>query len=233
MAAMLISYLKTAVRGLLRRRLYAAINIAGLAVGLACALLISLYVRHELSYEAFNELRERVFRVVRQGDLVLPAPLAASIAETFAEVESTARLTGAWRPLIRRAETLAVQQAAMADPALLGMLDIPFVRGGAIERPYTAVLSVETARYYFGDDDPLGQTLRWDTSFDVEVTGVFTLPTNTHFAVPVLVSYSTMAVEPTFGPLGPDAWFGANTGSKMIPATLWTSSPTLRYPRMP
>lgn len=211
---MLLSYLKTAVRSLLRQRLYAAINIGGLAVGLACSLLILLYVRHELSYESFNLSRDRVYRMVRRQALLHPVPLADAMLASLPEVVAIARHSPVARILISRAQVRAVRPLVFADPELFTLLDIPFTRGKretALDGPYRIAISTEMARAYFGDEDPTGQTLRWDNKLDVEVTGVYRLPANTHFPFHLVVSFSTMWANDVWGDVDPDMWSGGGT----------------------
>ena len=157
--AMLPNYLKTARRSLQAQRLYAAINVGGLAIGLACSMLILLYVRHELSYERFNEGRDRVFRLIRSDRLVHPAALVPVMQHIFPEAEAVARTAMIMGPLIGRGDHKTFHEALFVEPELFGVLDIPFVRGDrdtALEKPWKVAISTELARVYFGDEDPMG-----------------------------------------------------------------------------
>ena len=211
---MLLSYLRTALRSLLHQRLYTVINIVGLAVGLACSLLVLLYVRHELSYEDFNRRQERVFRLVRGEEIRHPAALAGLIRGTFPEVEEVARLFHVSDPLISHGKVQTFQRVATGDPAIFSLLDLRFVSGdpAALEMPHKIAISTEMARVYFGHGvDAVGETLRWDTLFECEVAGVYELPDNTHFALHFVLSLSTVAVEPAFGRVHNWGGFGGLT----------------------
>jgi len=116
----------------------------------------------------------------------------------------------------------AFREVAVADERLLDVLDIPFVRGDrstALVGPYKMAISTEIARAYFGDEDPLGKRLRWDTSYDVQVSGVYELPANSHFPVPMLMSMSTIWVEPAYDSVTPQDWWGSSTGAYLYVMT--------------
>ena len=211
---MLLSYLKTASRSLLHHPVFSVINVTGLAVGMACSLLILLFVRHELSYEDFNDDADRVYRLVRGRELYHPAPLGPVISDTFHEIEAVARTSVIVRPLIARGENKVHRKVVLGEPALFDVLDIPFVRGDratALDGPYRIVLSKEVARAYFGDSDPVGQTLRYDSGEDYEVTGIYELPANSHFPFEVVVSYSSIWSDKRWGPVDREDWWGAGT----------------------
>ena len=220
---MLMSYLKIAVRNLLRHWTYTLINVAGLAVGLTCSMLIFLYIDHELSYEDFNRRGDRVYRLIREGShLLQPVPLADVIRRQFPDVEDVACLGGVVRPLISYGQVRAFREVAPADERLLEVLDIPFVRGDrqtALARPYQMAMSTEMARAYFGDEDPIGKMVKWDTSCEVEVTGVYELPAKSHFPVPMLISLDTRYVEPAWGPVDPAHWWGSATDAYLYVVT--------------
>ena len=113
-------------------------------------------------------------------------------------------------PADQSCEVRAFREVAWADERLLDVLDIPFVRGDrstALAAPYKAAASTQMAQAYFGDENPMGRLLRWDTSAEVEVTGVYELPTYTHFPLHMLVSMSTIYVEPDWGPVDPQRWW--------------------------
>jgi putative ABC transport system permease protein len=210
----LLNYLKTAYRALLRQRLYTIVNLIGLAIGLTCSLLILLYVRHELGYESFNRDGDRVFRMVRQEALLHPVPLAEAMLAALPEVEAIARHSPRSRILIGRGNVKAVRSLVLADPELLDILDIPFTRGTrgkALAGPNRVAISTEMALAYFGDDDPIGQTLRYDEKLDLEVTGVYELPANTHFPFQLVVSFSTIWIEAASGTVDPSRWSGAGS----------------------
>jgi putative ABC transport system permease protein len=192
---MLKNYLKIAVRNLKKNAVYSSINIAGLAVGMACCILITLYVLHELSYDKFHQNANRIFRVRLNLDLngvlyqepSIPFPAAEALARDFPEVEKAVRF---YRnddfPLVELGDRKFIEERFFfADAAVFEMFDFPLVKGEAktaFSEPNSVVLSEDMARKYFGETDPLGQTLRYQKKFDLKVTGVMkNVPNNAHF----------------------------------------------------
>jgi len=209
---MLHSWLKTALRGLLRQPLFALINIVGLAGGLACSLLILSYVQHERSYEDFNPRADRVFQLMEGNQKAwYPAALAGLILGQMPQVEAVAPSISSGRPLLSYGRRQFYHRVTMGDTNLLELLDLPFVYGdrdAALIRPYAMVLSERVAQQFFGDRDPTGELLRWDTACDIEVTGVFSPPTNTHYEPELILSLRTVEVEPAYGPIPLQIWSG-------------------------
>ena len=208
---MLRNYLTVACRSLARHKAYAAINSLGLTIGMACCLLIALYVRHELSYDRFHSKVDRTYRLVSPSEPMQFLPLGPLLKEELPEVEEVTRTspTGFTRPLISYGDKQFYHMVYHADESFFRVFDFPFVRGdraSALSRPYTVVISTEIAEQYFGRDDPLGKRLRWDTSHELEVAGVIELPTNTHFPFHLLYSLETFAVEPVFSRWDMGSW---------------------------
>ena len=159
---MLQSYLKTALRNLLRQRLHTAISIAGLATGMASSLLIFAFVWHESTYESFNEKSGRVFLVGPPEVGNLPTPMI-EVMRALPEVAGVAHLWITVHPMLSSHRLQAFQQVTAAGTHLFEFLDIPFVHGDratALSRPFTTVISERMSHLYFGDEDPIGRTLR-------------------------------------------------------------------------
>ena len=211
---MLISYLKTALRLLLRQRLYTAINIVGLAVGFACSLLILTYVQHELSYEAFNDRADRLYLVVKGGEAAYyPTQVVGLLTDHLTQVAEVARVFGTSRPLIGHGDVHAVHPVLSATPNLLDLLGLPVLRerrDGA-SPPLSLVISERMARTYFGDRDPLGATMSWDNTEEAVVTGVFKRPSNTHLDVDLVV-FSAWEAELDAG----GRWEGGRVGNYYV-----------------
>jgi putative ABC transport system permease protein len=196
-----------------RHKLYPLINVFGLSVGMTCGILILAYVGFEFSFDGYHEKAERIFRVAsRRASLgtenafaTVPAPTGPTMAAEFPEVVEAVRFS----PTVRRA--FAVGDRAFfqdgvfyADRSVFRVFSFVLVKGDpdtALEAPFTMVLTEATARKYFGDEDPLGKTVRWDNRFDYRVTGVVkTPPPNSHFAFEVLASFSTfLQYDPRIG----------------------------------
>ena len=209
---MLHSWLKTALRALLRQPLFALINILGLAGGLACSLLILSYVQHERRYEQFNPRADRVFQLMKGSEKArYPVAVAGLLLDQMPQVEAVAPSVSSGRPLLSYGRRQFYHRVTTGDTRLLEILDLPFVHGdrdSALLRPYTIVLSQRVAQQFFGDRNPTGELLRWDTAYDIEVTGVFAPPTNTHYESELILSLRTVEVEPAYGPIALQRWSG-------------------------
>ncbi|WP_080054686.1 ABC transporter permease [Spirosoma aerolatum] len=203
---MLTNYLKIAWRTLQKQRGFAFINIFGLAVGLACCLLITLYVLDELSYDRYNEKADRIYRV--QSDIkfggndmrfaVSPDPVGPTLKKDYPQVEQYVRLhqRGTW--LVKRAgETTNLREdnVTFADSTLFDVFTLPLISGDpkrALAEPNTIVISESAAKRHFGNQNPMGQTLLLDNRLTFKVSGVMRdMPKNAHFhadLIPTMLS---------------------------------------------
>ena len=180
------------------------INITGLAVGMACCFLIFLYVNFELSYDSFHSKADRIYLlngdekmptgVMRQG--MTSAAMGVAMARAFPEIEAVVREQ--FQSMLIRHGAAAFQEdhAAYVDSAFFSVFDFPLLRGDrrtALSAPSSVVLSESTAKKYFGESDPIGQTLLIrDEGIAVKVTGIMKdMPENTELKADVLLSTST------------------------------------------
>ncbi|MCI0693863.1 ABC transporter permease [candidate division KSB1 bacterium] len=218
------NYLKIALRNLKKNAVYSSINIAGLAAGMACCILITLYVLHELSYDKFHQRSGRIFRVRLDLDLngvlyrepSIPFPAAEAFARDFPEVEKAMRF---YRnddfPMIEIGDRKFIEERFFfADAAVFEIFDFPLLEGDtktAFSEPNSVVLTEDMARKYFGEADPLGQTLRYQKQLDLKVTGVAkNVPNNAHFKFDFLapLQFQLNLWEGQSGPSGRhNQWF--------------------------
>ena len=166
---MLKNYLIVATRNLLKHRAYSAINIAGLAIGMACCILMLLYVQHSLSYDRFHKDRDRIYRLMRQmevpgQDPTFHASVSGAIAqileEGVPEVEVATRVWLNNYEWIRYGETILEPAVRLVEPSFFEVFDFPLVKGdpsSVFDEPYSAVITEWMVRTYFGDEDPLGK----------------------------------------------------------------------------
>jgi len=212
------NYLTSAVRAARRHLGYTAINVIGLAVGIAVCLLITLYVRHELSYDDFHAEVDRIYRVITQGDRSA-APVASWPAIREIMQQNSALSVAAFfdNPTVVRNETTrANEEVIVAQPSFFDIFTFPLRAGSAEEalaEPRTAVLTPDMAEKYFGDDDPVGQTLEVsgllgsDRTLQVQVTGVLEpVPHASHFHPKILVSWATVESAFNFSEQMRDRW---------------------------
>lgn len=207
---MIKNYLKIAFRNLLKNKVFSLINIFGLAIGMTACLLILNYVRFELSYDRFAPEAEQLYRVVtvnyNQNDEAVYSDamsfngVGPLLKDRFPEVEEFARAFRVYGGLTvqRDDELFAEPKALLADPSLLSLFNYGWVSGNedeALTQPFSMVLTESLARKYFGNDDPVGQSVRVpDGEFagDYQITGVMEdVPPNTHLKFNLLLSYST------------------------------------------
>ncbi|MCI0695038.1 ABC transporter permease [candidate division KSB1 bacterium] len=206
------NYLKIALRNLLRQKGYSFINIAGLAVGMACCLLIIFYVQDELSYDRFHENAERFYRVAaerhRNTDVRWsawsPVPMGPALRAEIPEVTEAIRFWRAFQPVISYEDKhFREKKFYFTDPAVFAVFSFELSKGDratALAAPGTVVITETSAKKYFGAADPIGKTLRYvgypaDT-VNLVVTGVLRdLPHYTQFEFDFLASLLGVETE--------------------------------------
>jgi putative ABC transport system permease protein len=203
---MLKNYFKIAWRNLVRNRVFSAINIAGLAIGLASCMLISLYVIDELSFDRFHEKANRIVRTTFKGTMqggiineshAMP-PTAAALKADYPEVLEATRLRqGGWPLVFLNNKLYKDERLAFVDSNFFSVFTLPFIEGSpktALLEPNTIVLSETTARKYFGKTDAIGKILHLkDWNKTLRVTGVMRdIPSNSHFRFDLLGSMTTL-----------------------------------------
>jgi len=169
---MLKNYFKIAIRNLYNNKVYSFINIFGLAVGIACSLLIGLFVYNEWSFDTFHTKSDRIYRVWVHEDYgndeiyfnsITPLILASTLENNIPEIEETARFAS-FSYMVKRpdqAESISTS-ISMADPAFFEIFDFDIAHGDISSihnNPSTVVLSEEAAKQFFGEEDPIQQTL--------------------------------------------------------------------------
>jgi putative ABC transport system permease protein len=197
---MLRNYLAAAWRSASRDRVHSVINIVGLSIGLAAAILIALYLRHEVSYDNFLVDSDRVYRVsaqFRNPGLPMkwlaeaPKYTGALLKLDFPEIEGVSRLSPE-QIGVRHNDVEASEDVYWADPGFLTVMGLRTIAGDAataLDAPDSVVLTRSMARKYFGADAPLGATLEFARKNPMRVTAVIEdLPSNTHLTSEILAS---------------------------------------------
>lgn len=206
------SYLKIAVRHLRKDSFFIAINILGLAVGLACFLLILRYVQEELSYDKHHSKADRIYRVTEEIDIEgsgehsasCPFALAKTIENQYDEdVEYAVRLFNFQVPGIAvgyQDRIFYEKQLFFADPEIFEVFDFQWLSpdaSHAFKKPLTAIISQSAAKRYFGKENPLGKELNYEGKYRIKVVGVVKdWPENSHFHFNILVSFSSLEQIP-------------------------------------
>lgn len=162
------NYLKTALRDLTNRKLYSFINIAGLSIGFALSILILSFVRNEYSYDDFHEDAGSIYRVWQEWDTpdrgiaqfsLTPIPLSGTLKENFPEISEVVRISTS-TSAVRYREFSDSERTTFVDPSFFEVFSFPIIAGAPIDEPDAVVISEKMARKYFGDTDPIGQTLQ-------------------------------------------------------------------------
>lgn len=187
----------------IRRHLgYTTLHVVGFAVGLACVLLIGLFIRDELSYDRFHVNADRIYRVADSTGtrLSTSAALGPALIADVPGVESSVRISRRWADVLVRneQETRTETGFFFADSTLFDVFTFPLLQGDsetALDRPFTIVLTQSAARRHFGTDDVMGKTLsiegHWG-AHDFEVTGIARdVPQTAHFDWSIMASFST------------------------------------------
>ncbi|MCF8307356.1 MAG: ABC transporter permease, partial [Ignavibacteriales bacterium] len=218
------NYLKIAVRNLVRKKFYTIINMAGLAIGICCAILIGLYIQNELSYDKYNEDYERIYRleshftIQESEDLfaVTALPLAPAIKLEFPEdVEQYCRFREMDNNLFQiDGKKYFEDNVWYADSTVFEVFSYEFLRGEpseALDDPNEIVLTESFAKHIFGAQDPMGKFLQTGYGFGFTVTGVIKdLPQNSHLNFEAIASMITLA-----------QFYGAEMFHSLSPNLFW------------
>lgn len=202
---MFSNLVKYSLRSFKRQRSYILINILGLSIGIACSLLIAVFVISEASYDKYNEKKERIFRLILNGKIggqelsacYTCSPIGPTMAREFPEVEDFLRMNR-WGPTVveYNGQTFTEDAMVEADSSFFKFFSIPLIRGDMedlLDAPHKVVLSQTTAEKIFGDQDPLDKAVRIgsDTTRYI-VTGVMAdVPHKSHFEANMISSFVT------------------------------------------
>ena len=205
---MLRNYLKIALRNIQKQRLNSLLNIIGLAVGIACCLLITFHVRDELSYDRHFSKADRIFRLTEEGleesdrHMACVSPVhGLLIQNSIPEIEQVARLfymksmVLSYLPQAEEPKRFEEDGGFFADPTVISMFDLHFIQGDpqrALEDIDSIIMTASMAEKYFGEGYPLGRTITSDWPRPWKLTGIIEdMPANTHLQFDFLVSMST------------------------------------------
>jgi putative ABC transport system permease protein len=182
-AEMFKNHLKITWRNIWRNKAYSLINIAGLAIGMACCILILLWIQDELSFDGFHRQADRLGRIIAEVEYagqrpwaVTEAPLSQALKEEYPEIAQATRIQLGLQARVRQGEKQFNEiHSIFAEPAFFEMFTFPFVKGNpetALNGKRSVVITEKMAQKYFGAEDPLGKTLNFNNKVDFQVTGV-------------------------------------------------------------
>ena len=249
---MLHNYLRIAWRNLTRDATYTIINLSGLAIGFLCCILIALYIHDELSYDSFHEKGDRIV-LIGPGDPDDPSsrgmstsyPLGDALVSDLSFVQKTVRVfRGSGEASKDGRAFREVKGTFHVGESFFEVFDFPLLRGNPVTvlaRPNTAVVSRAFAEEYFGDEDPVGQTLhvRRNGEHTYEITGVAESRRTSYLDFNILLSFATTDFEARLGDTGGSVCFRRlpslrNRQRPLIstrPCPIWCGSTTERILR--
>ncbi len=195
------NYLKDALRNTKKHKGYSFINIVGIAVGIACSMIVLLYVFDELSYDKHHKNADRIYRVrvrytldgkISADTTRSPELLASTLQNEFPEIEAAARFTNYGFPVFRyRDKVFSEEKVFRADNSIFDIFSFEFVSGDpkeALIDQNSIVLTQSSARKYFGNENPIGKVINADKRRDYTVTAVIEdIPRESHFHFDFLI----------------------------------------------
>ncbi len=219
--AIIANYYKIGIRNIIRQKGYSFINISGLAIGMACCILIMLWVIDELSFDKFHENSANLFRVeadINIGSATLrslssPVPLAEAVKNEIPEISNATRFTRFGGFQLKYKENVTHERNIVAaDQDVFSMFTFPFKSGSpenALKEKYSIVISERMAEKYFAQEDPIGKTMIVEDTHPFIVTGVmYNLPRNSSLHANLIVPFEFVLTEMA---RMPDGWPNAIT----------------------
>jgi len=219
------NYLKIAWRNLQKRKVFASINILGLALGFACSILIFLFVSHHLQYDDFHKNPDRVYRMVTEqhGDEIsytaaVPPGFANVFRTEYDYAEKVAKAFTDYRKLlaveINGKNSKFKENVIFAEPDFFKIFNLPLLDGSdniSISEPNTAVITEETALKIFGTSDVVGRTFQFENDQKIRITGILkNIPETTFINGNVFISFDT--VKHSFEFVSQESWNGIAFG---------------------
>ncbi|MBN1271844.1 MAG: ABC transporter permease [Candidatus Aminicenantes bacterium] len=198
------NYFKITFRTMKRNKVFSFINGVGLTVGMACVLLILIWVRYENSFEKFHEHADRIFRIAGENRntsppakmVVSPPPMGPALLQEFPEIAAVTRLSrGSGQKLFSYQGKHFFESFYAVDPSFFKIFTHDFVEGDAANvmiDPYSMVLSERMAIKIFGNQDPVDKIVQFDQKTDFRVTGVIkNIPSNSHINRDIYIPFET------------------------------------------
>ncbi|MBS1665268.1 MAG: ABC transporter permease [Bacteroidetes bacterium] len=202
--ALFNSYLKVIVRNLSRFKGFSFINISGLSIGMASAILILLWIQNQLTFDGFHEKKDRIFVLYTRGMIenklecwpAVPTLLTPILQTSYPQVEEVTRLNGIGGIVLHAGDRSFIGNGIMVDPGFLKIFTFPLVKGNvqqALASPRSMVITEKFAKKLFPDRDAMGQTIRIDSNANFKVEGIVKdIPNNSEFNFEYLLPYSYM-----------------------------------------
>ncbi|MDX1587125.1 MAG: ABC transporter permease, partial [Balneolaceae bacterium] len=235
--ALLPNYIKVSLRSFTHNTLTTLLNIGGLGIGVACFVIIGLYIKDELSYDRFHSKSDRIYRVVdkrkvegvgeEMASTVTPAA-EALVNDYPGQIKKAVRFFDFLTPSIALSYTdpsgenkqFNERRFFFTDPEIFTVFNFPLLKGdpkSALVNPYSVVLTEEMALKYFGEKDPIGRTIRFEGKRDLMVTGVLkNIPHNSHIKIDFLASFNTLDDPEIMAPRLRNSWIWNPTWTYLL-----------------
>ena len=203
---MIYNYIKIAFRNIRRQKFYSLINISGLAIGMACFILIILFINHEFSYDNFHRNADNIYRVAVEAQInedflnvaVSAGPLAPEMEKCFPEVVKATRLDSENESVLISYNDRKFYENKLiyADTGFFQIFSFKMLRGNpstALSEKYSLVFTESTAKKIFCDEDPFGKIVRYNDKYNLMVTGIVEdPPDNSHIDFNLIISFKTL-----------------------------------------
>ncbi|HEV8284624.1 MAG TPA: ABC transporter permease [Chitinophagaceae bacterium] len=233
---MIRNYFKIAWRNLLRYKGFSFINILGLAIGLACCVLVGLFIKDELSYDKYNKEANRIYRVVKDfvnddgsklPDATTPPAIGAAIQKEIPEIDHVVRFMPGWggKFYVRNGEKRFIEENLYrADSSIFDVFTFQFLQGDpktALKAPDAVVLTESMVKKYFGNENPINKILEVDQWGPRMVTAVIKdIPENSHFDIDLLIPLRFRNADGSLRDINSNwGWYNYYTYIKLKPGT--------------
>jgi putative ABC transport system permease protein len=200
---MIFSNIKYTFRNFRKQKLFTFVNLAGLTLGIISSTLILTYISYELSFDRFHKNSDRILRVystatmggANEAWIQTPAPLASFLQNKFSDVNKTVRIARIPKGLLSAGDkNFFEEKMIMADSSIFDVFTFPLIignRNDVLAQPNSVVLTESFAEKYFGKNNPIGKTIRYNRKTDLTVTGIMkNIPENSHLQFDMVVSMS-------------------------------------------
>ncbi len=201
---MIKNYIKVAIRNLLKQKIFSFINITGLAVGMACVVLIFLWIKEETSYDNFHIKKDQIHRVIidfkSNSQASICGALGPAVKKDIPEVLDYSRIWGGWDCQIYNDKDYTKEKGSFADPSILTMFTFPLIEGNpktALLDAHSIVIKESISKKLFGKKSALGKMVqiknRWGKKENFKITGVIKeIPMNSHIQFDFLFSFNLL-----------------------------------------
>ena len=194
---MLKNYIKTTLRVISRHKVFSFLNFIGLAIGMACSILIFLWVNSQLSYDRSQENRNNIYRLEAEDWVTMPTAFCNAITD-IPEIKKLVKFNSWIIPTIKYNKYLSnVEDFIFVDNSVFEVFTFDFIAGNpgtALEAPFSLVITESLAKIIFGDKNPVGEVVRYNNTFDFTVTGVIKDVDRLHINIKALAPFNDLPV---------------------------------------